>query len=69
MKELTKYFRDREFPEKVEVVQMLFPFIPELAEERKDVASQHFSENTCLSSCCSAGPSTIMWHVDNEHNF
>lgn len=69
MKELAKSFRDREFPEKVEVAQILFPFIQKLAEERKDVASQHFSENTCLSSFYSAGPSTIMWHVDNEHNF
>lgn len=69
MKELMKHFRDREFPERSEVVQVLFPFIQELAEEKKNIANQQFFEDIWVCSCYSAGPSTIMWHVDNEPNF
>lgn len=48
MKELMKHFRDREFPERSEVVQVLFPFIQELAEEKKILQT---SSSLKISGC------------------
>lgn len=70
MKELTKSLRDRESLERSKGCTDIVSFYSGAGRrKKKDVASQQFSKDTWVSSCYSAGPSTIMWHVDNESSF